>query len=51
MNTSVAIEKIEAVETTTFLSGGQALMECFLQENVDLIFGYPGGAIMITPTA
>ena len=31
---------------TTFLSGGQALMECFLAENVDVIFGYPGGAIM-----
>jgi acetolactate synthase-1/2/3 large subunit len=29
-----------------FLSGGQALMECFLAEGVDTIFGYPGGAIM-----
>lgn len=29
-----------------FLSGGQALMECFVAEGVDVIFGYPGGAIM-----
>ncbi len=29
-----------------FLSGGQALMECFVAEGVDIIFGYPGGAIM-----
>ena len=28
------------------LTGGQALMECFLAEGVETIFGYPGGAIM-----
>lgn len=29
-----------------YLTGGQALMECLLAEQVDTIFGYPGGAIM-----
>ncbi len=28
------------------MSGSDAVMECLLQQNVDLIFGYPGGAIM-----
>jgi acetolactate synthase I/II/III large subunit len=27
-------------------SGGQAVLEAFIAENVDTIFGYPGGAIM-----
>ncbi|MFN3784224.1 MAG: biosynthetic-type acetolactate synthase large subunit [Spirosomataceae bacterium] len=32
--------------TNQALSGSQALMECFVAEGVDTIFGYPGGAIM-----
>jgi acetolactate synthase I/II/III large subunit len=35
-----------ATKADKMLSGGQALMECFLAEGVDTIFGYPGGAIM-----
>jgi acetolactate synthase-1/2/3 large subunit len=31
---------------TRELSGSEALMQAFLEEGVDLIFGYPGGAIM-----
>lgn len=46
----VATEIMEVIETSDkeekILSGSQALMECFLAENVDTIFGYPGGAIM-----
>ncbi len=38
-------EKIEARKNTT-ISGGQAVLEAFLAEEVDTIFGYPGGAIM-----
>lgn len=38
--------KNQIISQTKLLSGGQALMECFLAENVDTIFGYPGGAIM-----
>ncbi len=32
--------------TTTQLSGSQAVLEALLQEGVDTVFGYPGGAIM-----
>ncbi len=32
-------------ETTT-LSGSQAVLEAFIAESVDTVFGYPGGAIM-----
>ena len=28
------------------MSGGHALMRCLIEEGVDVIFGYPGGAIM-----
>jgi acetolactate synthase-1/2/3 large subunit len=31
---------------TRRLTGSQAVLECFLAEGVDTIFGYPGGAIM-----
>ena len=35
-------EKIETIRT----SGSDAVMRCLINEGVDLIFGYPGGAIM-----
>ena len=41
----LAAEKIETRKNTT-ISGGQAVLEAFLYEGVDTIFGYPGGAIM-----
>ena len=28
------------------ISGSEAIIKCLLEENVDLIYGYPGGAIM-----
>lgn len=31
---------------TTTLTGAQALVQCFIAEGVETIFGYPGGAIM-----
>ena len=34
--------KVKAIR----MSGSDAVMECLLQQQVDLIFGYPGGAIM-----
>jgi len=33
-------------KTTTTISGSVAVLEAFLAEGVDTIFGYPGGAIM-----
>lgn len=38
---SVPLEKV-----TTSLTGAQALLEGFIAEGVETIFGYPGGAIM-----
>ncbi|GGG75679.1 acetolactate synthase [Parapedobacter pyrenivorans] len=43
MNT---LEITKEPETTTQLSGSQAVLEALLAEGVDTIFGYPGGAIM-----
>ena len=28
------------------ISGAEALIHCLIEEGVDLIYGYPGGAIM-----
>src|SRR5690606_29926684 len=36
----------EPTAAKTQLSGSQAVLEALIQENVDTIFGYPGGAIM-----
>ncbi len=46
---TLAIQKEQAAEsnkTTTTLSGSQAVLEALIAENVETIFGYPGGAIM-----
>lgn len=39
------IKKQETIATTT-VSGSVAVLEAFIAEGVDTIFGYPGGAIM-----
>ena len=28
------------------ISGAEAVIRCLIEENVDVLFGYPGGAIM-----
>ncbi|MFT6865377.1 MAG: acetolactate synthase-1/2/3 large subunit [Cyclobacteriaceae bacterium] len=38
-------EKKTAIKTER-LSGSEALLRCLLEEDVEVIFGYPGGAIM-----
>lgn len=38
--------KQEATAATTQISGSQAVLEALLAEEVDTVFGYPGGAIM-----
>ncbi|NMC37280.1 MAG: biosynthetic-type acetolactate synthase large subunit [Bacteroidales bacterium] len=38
-----ATEKINGFETIT---GAEAILRCLIEEGVDTIFGYPGGAIM-----
>jgi acetolactate synthase-1/2/3 large subunit len=44
---TLVIEKNKAVQKTNeTLSGSEAVLRALLAENVDTIFGYPGGAIM-----
>ncbi len=38
--------KLQEKAKTTQISGSQAVLEALLAENVDTVFGYPGGAIM-----
>ncbi|MEO7984867.1 MAG: thiamine pyrophosphate-binding protein, partial [Bacteroidota bacterium] len=46
MDTLELKEKKIATQAATTLSGSQALLEAFIAEGVETIFGYPGGAIM-----
>ena len=48
MSTLTATEKKAApqAQQATSLSGSEAVMKAFLAEDVEVIFGYPGGAIM-----
>ncbi|GAO41146.1 biosynthetic-type acetolactate synthase large subunit [Flavihumibacter petaseus] len=39
-------KKHTAIPATTTISGSVAVLEAFIAEGVDTIFGYPGGAIM-----
>jgi len=39
-------KKTDEMEKIVSLSGSEALLKAFLAEGVDVIFGYPGGAIM-----
>lgn len=43
---SIRPEVIEKIPTPTYINGSQALMMALVEEGVDTIFGYPGGAIM-----
>jgi acetolactate synthase I/II/III large subunit len=43
-STAVAAKPIEIEKKT--ISGAEAICMCLLEENIDTIFGYPGGAIM-----
>ncbi|HEX9251510.1 MAG TPA: biosynthetic-type acetolactate synthase large subunit [Ignavibacteriaceae bacterium] len=41
------IEKEKSkTETTEKISGAEAVVKCLIEEGVDIVFGYPGGAIM-----
>ncbi|MFT6882922.1 MAG: acetolactate synthase-1/2/3 large subunit [Marinoscillum sp.] len=46
MSTSLLDIKERPTKTTVKVSGAEALLICLIEEGVDLIFGYPGGAIM-----
>jgi acetolactate synthase-1/2/3 large subunit len=40
------IEKKKISKTTERISGSEAIIKCLLAEGVDILYGYPGGAIM-----
>jgi acetolactate synthase-1/2/3 large subunit len=46
METLELIEEQKIAPKTISLSGSEALLKGLIAENVDIIFGYPGGAIM-----
>ncbi len=48
MESSQATATLEpqSAPTAPKISGAEAVLRCFLEEGVDTIFGYPGGAIM-----
>ncbi len=44
---TLELKKVEKAENTSVsLSGSEAVMQAFIEEGVETIFGYPGGAIM-----
>ena len=46
METLAAVQETTVTKKTKTISGSQAVLEAFIAEDVDTIFGYPGGAIM-----
>lgn len=46
MNTSTLIVEEKKSLKTERMSGSEAVMKCLIEEGVNTIFGYPGGAIM-----
>src|SRR5680860_423091 len=47
MEVEVVLEKKEIDEqNTSQISGAKAVIRCLIKEGVDLLFGYPGGAVM-----
>ena len=46
MKTKEKIALQDIVSKNTKISGAEAVIRCLLAEGVDLIYGYPGGAIM-----
>ncbi len=46
MNTSALTREKKDVDESVQMTGAEAVMKCLLAEDVEVIFGYPGGAIM-----
>lgn len=43
---TVKEKKVAKKQTALHISGAEAIVRCLIEERVDLMFGYPGGAIM-----
>ncbi len=46
MATKTQEETVETVKQTERMTGAEAVIKCLLAEGVDVLYGYPGGAIM-----
>ena len=46
MKTQTIIDKKEVVEKTIRITGSEAVVRSLMAEGVDILYGYPGGAIM-----
>ncbi|MFD0835154.1 biosynthetic-type acetolactate synthase large subunit [Mariniflexile aquimaris] len=46
MNTETANKKQEVAQETVRITGSEAIIRCLMAEGVDILYGYPGGAIM-----
>lgn len=46
METKTVIQNQQEVKQKLKVSGAEAVVKCLLEEGVDLLYGYPGGAIM-----
>jgi acetolactate synthase-1/2/3 large subunit len=46
METKAKTSTVKGVKTNVTISGAEAVIKCLLAEGVDLLYGYPGGAIM-----
>ena len=46
MSTTIPAHRTNGVTESKLMSGSQILLECLVRENVDCIFGYPGGVTL-----
>jgi len=46
METQTIKSQEKATKTTERISGSEAIVRCLIEEGADIIYGYPGGAIM-----
>ena len=44
--TQIVQGQVEKTSTTERISGSEAVVKCLIEEGVDILYGYPGGAIM-----
>src|SRR6202021_1240872 len=46
MSSTTPAHRTNGVTESKLMSGSQILLECLVRENVDCIFGYPGGVTL-----
>ena len=46
MDTQTIKPQVKSTKTTERISGSEAIVRCLIEEGVDILYGYPGGAIM-----